>query len=131
MRFIEFAARTLTAALVAVSTAAVEPALATQRGARSTGEMVRVWKDLGRLQCEPSAGRRLEGLVAELATQSIEASPLGCFDDGMARPAVCGAGTGEVGVVAVRPRDVGQAEKLGFRRLDGKTKQVALGKCSR
>lgn len=75
-----------------------------------------VYKSLGRRQCE-SGGETPETLAAQLRAIGVEATPAGCADDGRMYAAVCGGGTGHLGVLDIRPADAERAAKAGFRPL--------------
>lgn len=73
-----------------------------------------VYRSLGRKQCE-AGGETPETLAAQLKAAGVEATPAGCADDGMMRPAMCGAGTGHLGLLDIRAADAAAAAKAGFR----------------
>ena len=73
-----------------------------------------VYKSLGRKQCE-EGGETPESLAAQLKAAGIEATPAGCGDDGRMRVAMCGAGTGHLGLLDIRAADAAAAAKAGFR----------------
>lgn len=73
-----------------------------------------VYKSLGRKQCE-EGGETPESLAAQLEAAGIEATPVGCGDDGRMRVAMCGAGTGHLGLLDIRAADAAAAAKAGFR----------------
>ena len=75
-----------------------------------------VYKSLGRRQCE-AGGETPESLAVQLRAAGVEATPAGCADDGMMYAAMCGGGTGTLGVLDIRTADAERAAKAGFRPL--------------
>lgn len=75
-----------------------------------------VYKSLGRRQCE-AGGETPESLAAQLRDAGVEATPAGCADDGMMYAAMCGGGTGHLGVLEIRAADAERAAQAGFRPL--------------
>jgi hypothetical protein len=80
------------------------------------GDSLSVYKSLGRRQCE-AGGETPESLAAQLRAAGVEAIPAGCADDGMMYAAMCGGGTGHLGVLEIRAADAERAAKAGFRPL--------------
>lgn len=80
------------------------------------GDSLSVYKSLGRRQCE-AGGETPESLAAQLRAAGVEATPAGCADDGMMYAAMCGGGTGHLGVLEIRAADAERAAKAGFRPL--------------
>jgi hypothetical protein len=73
-----------------------------------------VFKSLGRKQCE-EGGETPETLAVQLKAAGVEATPAGCADDGMMRAAMCGMGTGHLGLLDIRAADAAAAARAGFR----------------
>jgi hypothetical protein len=73
-----------------------------------------VYKSLGRTQCE-EGGETPETLAARLKAAGVEATPAGCADDGMMYGAMCGGGTGHLGLFDIAATDAAAAAKAGFR----------------
>lgn len=80
------------------------------------GDSLSVYKSLGRRQCE-AGGETPETLATQLRAAGVEATPAGCADDGMMYAAMCGGGTGTLGVLDIRAADAERAAKAGFRPL--------------
>ena len=75
-----------------------------------------VYKSLGRRQCE-EGGETAESLAAQLRTAGIEVRSVGCANDGMMYAAMCGGGTGELGVFDIPAADAARAAAAGFKPL--------------
>lgn len=73
-----------------------------------------VFKSLGRRQCE-AGGETPATLAAQLNSNGIEATPVGCANDGMMYAAVCGGGDGVLGLLDIAAADAAVAAKAGFR----------------
>ena len=73
-----------------------------------------VFKSLGRRQCE-AGGETPATLAAQLKSSGIEATPVGCANDGMMYAAVCGGGDGVLGLLDIAAADAAVAAKAGFR----------------
>ena len=73
-----------------------------------------VYKSLGRTQCE-EGGETPETLAARLKAAGVEATPAGCANDGMMYGAMCGGGTGHLGLFDIAAADAAAAAKAGFR----------------
>jgi len=103
---------------VAVETPAVEtaPVQAVAPAPAPDEDSLSVYKSLGRRQCE-AGGETPESLAAQLRAAGVEATPAGCADDGMMYAAMCGGGTGHLGVLEIRAADAERAAKAGFRPL--------------
>lgn len=71
----------------------------------------------GSRQCEPDSGVPLSTMAAELTAAGIAVHASRSADDGMMRPAVCGAPTGTMHVFQIDAADLPQAQQLGFRPL--------------
>lgn len=101
-----------------VGTAPVEtaPVQAVAPPPAPNGDSLSVYKSLGRRQCE-AGGETPESLAAQLRAAGVEATPAGCADDGMMYAAMCGGGTGHLGVLEIRAADAERAAKAGFRPL--------------
>lgn len=89
------------------------PAAAASPAPIATGRLT-VYKSLGRRQCE-EGGETPETLAAQLKAAGVEATPAGCADDGMMRAAMCGVGTGHLGLLDISVADASAAAKAGFR----------------
>ena len=100
------AATSGTACAAAPPTATVKPDTPT----------IDVYKGLGRKQCEPG-GETLDTLRAQLTRAGVTPSAASCGTDGLMRIAMCGAGTGDVGIFTVRKADAARAANIGFRPL--------------
>ena len=97
-----------------VAAAPVVPAVAPAPA--PDADSLSVYKSLGRRQCE-AGGETPESLAAQLRAAGVEATPAGCADDGMMYAAMCGGGTGTLGVLDIRAADAERAAKAGFRPL--------------
>lgn len=75
-----------------------------------------VSKSLGRRQCE-EGGETADSLAAQLRTAGIEVRSVGCANDGMMYAAMCGGGTGELGVFDIPAADAARAAAAGFKPL--------------
>ena len=75
-----------------------------------------VYKSLGRRQCE-EGGETADSLAAQLRTAGIEVRSVGCANDGMMYAAMCGGGTGELGVFDIPAADAARAAAAGFKPL--------------
>lgn len=92
-----------------------EPATAPVAAAPVTTSLT-VYKSLGRRQCE-EGGETAESLAAQLRTAGIEVRAVGCGTDGMMYAAVCGGGTGDLGVFDIAAGDAERAAAAGFKPL--------------
>ena len=104
----------LSVAACAGPAADVPPAAAQTPAAPVATDRLTVYKSLGRKQCE-AGGETPETLAAQLKAAGVEATPAGCADDGMMRPAMCGGGDGWLGLLDIRAVDAAAAAKAGFR----------------
>ena len=95
--------------IVAAASAASEP-----KG--EPGATIRLYRSLGRRQCE-AGGETLATSLARLRAAGLEVKSAGCGDTGQAVIAMCGAATTEIVVVDVRREDLARAGALGFRPL--------------
>lgn len=73
-----------------------------------------VYQSLGRRQCE-AGGETPATLAEQLNSNGIEATPVGCANDGMMYAAVCGGGDGVLGLLDIAAADAAAAAKAGFR----------------
>jgi hypothetical protein len=80
----------------------------------AAADRLTVYKSLGRRQCE-EGGETPETLAAQLKAAGVESTPVGCADDGMMRAAMCGMGTGHLGLLDIRTADAAAAAQAGFR----------------
>ena len=92
-----------------------EPAAAPVASAPVVGSLT-VYKSLGRRQCE-EGGETADSLAAQLRTAGIEVRSVGCANDGMMYAAMCGGGTGELGVFDIPAADAARAAAAGFKPL--------------
>lgn len=92
-----------------------EPAAAPVASAPVVGSLT-VSKSLGRRQCE-EGGETADSLAAQLRTAGIEVRSVGCANDGMMYAAMCGGGTGELGVFDIPAADAARAAAAGFKPL--------------
>ncbi len=77
-----------------------------------------VYEFSGRLQCETD-GLTPQQSATKLAAADIEAVSSSCgVVTGVAFPAVCGAGTGDILLHEIRTSDLRGADQLGFRTVD-------------
>jgi hypothetical protein len=102
------------AAPAPLPTEATEPVAAPTPAAPVATDRLTVYKSLGRRQCEVG-GETPESLAAQLQAAGVDATPAGCGDDGRMRVAMCGAGTGYLGLIDIRVADAEPAAKAGFR----------------
>ena len=84
--------------------------------ASTTASTVDLYKSLERKQCE-AGGETLDTLRATLQRAGVEPTAASCGTDGMMRAAMCGMGTGDIGIFTVRKDEVARAAKAGFRPL--------------
>lgn len=77
---------------------------------------VDLYKSLERKQCE-AGGETLDTLRAKLQRAGVTPTAASCGTDGMMRAAMCGAGTGDIGIFTVRKDEAARLAKLGFRPL--------------
>lgn len=80
------------------------------------GDVVKVFKNRGALQCE-GRGTPPEAMRAELERAGVRVQASACGSDGRMRPAVCGAGTGEINLFDIAAADLPGAQALGFAPL--------------
>ena len=92
------------------------PAVAAPAAASTTASTVDLYKGLERKQCE-AGGETLETLRAKLQRAGVTPTAASCGTDGMMRAAMCGMGTGDIGIFTVRKDEVVRAAKAGFRPL--------------
>ncbi len=76
----------------------------------------KVFKYDGSVQCENNA-IPLEKMAEELVSGGIDVLCSQKGDDGMARAAACGIGTGAINVYSIRQENIPDAEALGFRSV--------------
>jgi hypothetical protein len=79
---------------------------------------VEVFRPDGSLQCEPGTAIALATMALELTDAGIAVLDSHKGDDGMMRPAVCGAPTGAINVYRIDAADLAGAEGLGFHPLN-------------
>jgi hypothetical protein len=75
-----------------------------------------VAKSNGAKQCQPGHAS-LAAMRAELDAAGIAVALAACGADGMARPAVCGADAGEIGIFGIPQDALDPARALGFAPL--------------
>lgn len=75
-----------------------------------------VAKSNGARQCE-SSHVELAALQGELTSAGIAVALAACGADGLARPAVCGADAGEIGIFGIAAEEGEKVQALGFRLL--------------
>lgn len=92
------------------------PAVAAPAAASTTASTVDLYKSLERKQCE-AGGETLDTLRAKLQRAGVTPTAASCGTDGMMRAAMCGMGTGDIGIFTVRKDEVVRAAKAGFRPL--------------
>lgn len=80
-------------------------------------EPTKVFKYDGSVQCKNS-GIPLDKMARELLRKGIDVSCSHKANDGMMRPAVCGAGTGTINVYQINPENLTDAEALGFHSVN-------------
>ena len=90
------------------------PPAAAANPAPAAADRLTVYKSLDRKQCE-AGGETPETLAAQLKAAGVEATPAGCADDGMMYGAMCGGGTGHLGLFDIAAADAAAAAKAGFR----------------
>ncbi len=78
---------------------------------------VKVYQYSGTLQCEYERGISLADMKADLINTGIEVLEAYEGSDGLVRPQVCGAGTGNINVYSIYESDAPLAESLDFQRL--------------
>jgi len=95
---------------------AVAAPAAASTAASTTASTVDLYKSLERKQCE-AGGETLDTLRAKLQRAGVTPTAASCGTDGMMRAAMCGMGTGDIGIFTVRKDEVVRAAKAGFRPL--------------
>lgn len=75
-----------------------------------------VFKARGAVQCG-GRGAGPEVMSADLEHAGITVRASACGSDGRMRPAVCGAGTGEINIFDIAASDQARAQTLGFAPL--------------
>jgi stress response protein SCP2 len=105
----------LTALLAtAAITQAAEPAA---RSTATNGEQIEVYRPDGSVQCEPGGAIPLEQMRKTLTDADIVVHSQRKANDGLMRPAVCGAGTGAINVFSIDAEQLDAAIAQGFRPL--------------
>jgi hypothetical protein len=95
----------------------------TQAAERNAGsgtavsEQIEVYQPDGSVQCEPGGAIPLEQMRKALTDADIVVHRERKGDDGLMRPAVCGAGTGAINVYSIDPDQLDAAIAQGFRPL--------------
>lgn len=85
------------------------------RTARTPVQNVFVYKPDGSLQCGQGKAISVETMAKEL--ESIKVVSMRKDTDGMLRPTVCGAATGQINVYEIPFNQLGKALKRGFKEL--------------
>lgn len=106
---------TLLRPAVLMLVASLTTACAAAPASKPTGT-IDVYRSLERKQCEPG-GETLESLRQRLQRAGLRPTAASCGTDGMMRMAMCGAGTGDIGIFTLRKDEAERAAKLGFRPL--------------
>jgi hypothetical protein len=95
-------------------TQAAEP---TNESSATIAEQIEVYRPDGSLQCEPGGAIPLEQMRNTLTDADIVVHSERKADDGLMRPAVCGAGTGAINVYSIDADRLDAAIAQGFRPL--------------
>lgn len=77
----------------------------------------KVFKSDNSIQCEEGGRIPLEEMRQELAKAGIDVICAQEAHDGFGRPAVCGAGTGNINVYVIHSSNIPDAEALGYRSV--------------
>ena len=80
-------------------------------------EQIEVYRPDGSVQCEPDGAIPLEQMRKTLTNAGIAVHSERKADDGLMRPAVCGAGTGAINVYSIDADRLDAAIAQGFRPL--------------
>lgn len=80
-------------------------------------QTIRVAKSNGAKQCEFGSAITPDAMRADLTGAGIAVSGTACGGDGMAYPAVCGAGSGGLNIFEIALADLEKAKALGFAPL--------------
>ncbi len=75
---------------------------------------VKVFKYSGLVQCQPDSRTPLEEMRLELTNAGIDVVCAQTGSDGLLRPAVCDAQSGEINIYQIRTQNLEDAENLGF-----------------
>lgn len=86
------------------------------RDSDTTSLYAKVYKSDESIQCE-SEGIPLEQMMLELTNAGIDVVCSQKGHDGLVRPAVCGAGTGNLNIYKINGVNQEDAEKLGFESV--------------
>lgn len=80
---------------------------------------LKVYKSRGGLQCAEFKGTPPQDMRAELEKAGIKVKSVACGEDGLMRPAVCGAGDGAINIFEIPQAKAAQAASRGFLPLSG------------
>ena len=83
----------------------------------ATVAQVQVYKPNGSVQCESGGAIPLQQMGSQLTDAGIVVHAARKADDGLMRPAVCGAGTGAINVYDIDAGQLDTALAQGFRVL--------------
>lgn len=75
-----------------------------------------VYKSLGSVQCT-GGGTTLAGIQKQLTDAGVTVLTSSCGTDGLASPAVCGAGDGKIAIFDIPPPQLSAALALSFGNL--------------
>jgi len=78
--------------------------------------VLRVFKSLGGVQCEPGAKTPAD-LVGELNAAGVRVKQAACGTDGKMYPAACGGPDGRIAIMEIDEEDAEKAAGLGFSPL--------------
>ncbi|MFM7706600.1 MAG: hypothetical protein ACKO9D_01005 [Gammaproteobacteria bacterium] len=106
----------LMVATISTACVAAPPTATAKPAATAPNATIDLYKGLGRKQCETGGGT-LDTLRAQLTRAGVTPTAAACGTDGMMRVAMCGAGTGDIGIFTVRKSDAARAARIGFRPL--------------
>ncbi|MEO7393207.1 MAG: hypothetical protein ABIU58_13605 [Ramlibacter sp.] len=77
-----------------------------------------IYRSFGSLQCT-GGGTSLAAMERQLADAGVTVLAAACGADGFARPAVCGAADGRIGILDIPTTQLPAAAALGFQLLAG------------
>jgi hypothetical protein len=107
----------LSLALLLTTTPIAQAAESSKSAGAAVGEQIEVYRPDGSVQCEPGGAISLEQMRTTLTDAGIVVHSQRKADDGLMRPAVCGAGTGAINVYSIDTDQLDAAIAQGFRPL--------------
>ena len=89
------------------------PSAAQTDGTQQSGR-IDIFKPDGSRQCEPDSGIPIDAMQRELTEAGVDVHAASTAADGMLRPQVCGAPTGQIHVFTIDAAAAQAAADLGF-----------------